>query len=76
MAVYATVEDVQARLTRDLSADERSVCAALLEDAAAMIDALAPHAPPDARSATRAAKRARSTSTSSSSGTKSPPRRS
>lgn len=49
MAVYATVEDVQARLARDLSADERSVCAALLEDAAAMIDALAPHAPPDAR---------------------------
>lgn len=49
MSVYATVEDVQAHLTRDLSADERNVCTALLEDAAAMIDALATHAPPDVR---------------------------
>lgn len=38
---YATVADVQARMTRDLSADEEAVCAALLEDAAVMIDAIA-----------------------------------
>lgn len=38
---YATVADVQARMTRELSADEESVCGVLLEDAAAMIDAAA-----------------------------------
>ena len=31
---YATTADVQARMTRTLSADELSVCAALLDDAA------------------------------------------
>lgn len=41
---YATIEDVQARMTRDLSADEQSVAAVLLEDAAVMIDAQAPAA--------------------------------
>lgn len=35
---YATVEDIQARMTSTLSASEQSVCTALLEDAAVMID--------------------------------------
>ena len=46
---YATVDDVQARMTRDLSADERVVCGTLLEDAAAMIDVVAPNAAVAAR---------------------------
>lgn len=41
---YATVSDVQARMTRELSADERSVCTTLLDDAAVIIDAFAPNA--------------------------------
>ena len=49
MASYATVADVQARMTRDLSLDEKTVCAVLLEDAAVMIDAAAPNATTDAR---------------------------
>lgn len=36
---YATTEDVQARMTRTLTEAETSVCEALLEDAAAIIDA-------------------------------------
>ena len=44
MAAYATVSDVEALMTRDLSADEQSVAAVLLEDAAVMIDAQAPAA--------------------------------
>ena len=35
---YATVSDVQARITRDLSTDEQTVCATLLDDVAVMID--------------------------------------
>ena len=35
---YATVEDIQARITRDLSTEEETVCTALLEDAAVIID--------------------------------------
>lgn len=35
---YATVEDVQARMTRDISTDELVVCSTLLDDAAVMID--------------------------------------
>ena len=35
---YATVEDVQARMTRTLSAGELSVCSRLLGDAAVQID--------------------------------------
>lgn len=38
---YATVADVQARMTRDLTADEETVCSTLLDDAAVMIDAVA-----------------------------------
>lgn len=35
---YATVEDVQKRMTRTLSQDEETVCATLLEDAGILID--------------------------------------
>ena len=46
---YATVQDVQARMVRDLSEDEQSVCSALLDDAAVMIDAAAANASADAK---------------------------
>lgn len=36
---YATISDVQARLTRTLSPQEQSVCQALLDDAGVLIDA-------------------------------------
>lgn len=36
---YATVEDVQARMTRDMTVDEQAVCSTLLDDAAVLIDA-------------------------------------
>lgn len=36
---YATISDVQGRMTRQLSGDEQSVCANLLDDAAVIIDA-------------------------------------
>lgn len=39
MMAYATVDDVQARITRILSADERALCSALIVDAAVLIDA-------------------------------------
>lgn len=35
---YATYEDVQARMTRQLSEDEQTICTTLLDDAAVMID--------------------------------------
>jgi hypothetical protein len=35
---YATVADVQARMTRTMSADEQTMCATLLDDAAIIID--------------------------------------
>ena len=38
---YATTTDVQARMTRTLSASELTVCTTLLDDAAVMIDAVA-----------------------------------
>lgn len=46
---YATVSDVEARMLRDLSADEEAVCASLLDDAAVLIDAAAPNAAAEAR---------------------------
>lgn len=46
---YATVQDVQARMTREMSSDEQSVCSALLEDAAVLIDAVARQASADAK---------------------------
>lgn len=36
---YATYEDIQTRLKKTLSADEQSLCTALLDDAAVLIDA-------------------------------------
>lgn len=36
---YATVTDVQARITRDLTTDEQTICTTLLDDAAVIIDA-------------------------------------
>lgn len=41
---YATVQDVQARMTRTMSESEQGVCSALLDDAAAIIDAFAAEA--------------------------------
>ena len=38
MAAYATVADVQARMTRAMTADEQALCQTLLEDAAVIID--------------------------------------
>ena len=49
MAVYATAEDVQARLSRTLTAKELMRCAVLLEDAAAIIDAAAKTAAAEAK---------------------------
>lgn len=42
MKVYATVEDVQARMSRQISEDEQAVCEKMLEDAAIIIDAYNP----------------------------------
>lgn len=39
MMAYATVEDIQSRMTRTMSENEQTVCAALLNDAALIIDA-------------------------------------
>lgn len=49
MAIYATTDDVQARLTRDLTADELAVLPAMLEDAGAVLDAVAPNGSADAK---------------------------
>ena len=38
MAAYATVEDVQARMSRTMTEDEQALCEKLLEDAAVIID--------------------------------------
>lgn len=38
MATYATVSDVQARMSRSLDSNEQAMCATLLEDAAVIID--------------------------------------
>lgn len=35
---YATVEDVQARMKRDMTTDEQAICSTLLDDAAVRID--------------------------------------
>ena len=48
---YATVSDVQSRMTRTMDTAEQAVCAVLLDDAAVLIDAYRP-------SATTAAKQA------------------
>lgn len=46
---YATVEQVQARMTRTLSEDEQAVCATLLSDAGVMIDSFAACAEDDVK---------------------------
>lgn len=46
---YATVEQVQGRLTRTLTEDEQIVCQNLLNDAAVMIDAFAECASEEAK---------------------------
>ena len=47
---YATVDDVQSRMSRELSGDsEEALCATLLDDAAVMIDAIKASAPDDVK---------------------------
>ena len=46
---YATVSDVQARMARQLSSSEQSVCAVMLDDAAVIIDAYNATASTDAK---------------------------
>ena len=45
---YATVNDVQSRMTRTLGTDEQAVCQTLLDDAAVLIDAYTSTATEDA----------------------------
>lgn len=47
MAAYATKSDLEARMTRSLTAAEDAVVDTLLSDAGAMIDAVAPDASSD-----------------------------
>ena len=49
MAAYATVEDVQARMSRTMTEDEQALCEKLLEDAAVIIDAYKVRADFDAK---------------------------
>lgn len=49
MAAYATVQDVQNRMVRQMSNAEKAVCATLLEDAAVLIDAYNVDASPSAK---------------------------
>lgn len=46
---YATVSDVQARMTRTLSQAEQTMCSTLLDDAAVIIDAYNVNASADAK---------------------------
>lgn len=46
---YATVQDVQDRMTRQMSSAEQSVCSNLLDDAAVIIDAYNSAAETDAK---------------------------
>ena len=46
---YATVSDVQARMSRQMSAAEQNVCSNLLDDAAVIIDAYNSEAATDAK---------------------------
>ena len=47
MMAYATVQDVQARMSRQMSESEQAICATMLDDAAVMIDAFAVNASTD-----------------------------
>ena len=49
MAAYATVSDVQARLSYTMTSDQQAICSVLLDDAAVMIDAVAVDASADAK---------------------------
>ena len=49
MAAYATVDDVQARMTRTMTEDERQLCETMLDDAAVIIDVYNIEAPSDAK---------------------------
>lgn len=49
MAAYATVQDVQARMARQLTPEEQTLSAALLEDASVIIDSATQTASADAR---------------------------
>lgn len=49
MAAYATVSDVQARLTYTMDTAQSNLCSTLLDDAAVMIDAVASSASADAK---------------------------
>lgn len=46
---YATAEDVQRRMVKTLTDTQIGVCAALLDDAGVLIDALAPNASDEAK---------------------------
>lgn len=46
---YATYEDVQARMSRELSEDEQAVCSTLLDDAAVAIDVFNANASADVK---------------------------
>ena len=49
MAAYATVADVEDRMTRTLSLDEEALCGTLLDDAAVIIDTYNVNASADAK---------------------------
>ena len=49
MAAYATVADVQARMTHAMTEQEQSICSNLLDDAGVVIDSFAPDASQDAK---------------------------
>ena len=44
---YATVDDVQARMSRTLTTDEREIVSKLLDDSAVIIDTFNTNAPAD-----------------------------
>ena len=49
MAAYATVQDVEARITRTLSTAESAICQTMLADAAVIIDSYNANADADAK---------------------------
>lgn len=46
---YATVDDVQARMSRQMSESEQAICSTMLDDAAVIIDAFNASATADAK---------------------------
>lgn len=46
---YATVQELQARMQRELTTAEQNICEALLEDSAVIIDAYNENAKPEAK---------------------------